>query len=97
MRAICLIRVSSQSQDLEQQSVKVKQQAISDGYRDEDIIMIEDIESAVKLSEEERNGLNKMKMIIERDSDSRIIQPIALCSFKSTNMQIMEAISIKTK
>lgn len=64
MKAIILSRVSSGHQDLEQQTVKVKEQAMKDGYLEDDIIIIEDVESAVKLSEEERNGLNRMKEVI---------------------------------
>lgn len=67
-KCIGLIRVSTGHQDLEQQSIKVKEQAIRDGYDEKDIILIEDVESAVKLSEEERNGLNRMKELILNDS-----------------------------
>lgn len=68
MKAICLVRVSTGHQDLTSQTIKVKEEAIKDGYKEKDIIIIEDVESAVKLSEEERNGLNKMKQYIENDS-----------------------------
>ena len=64
MKAIILSRVSSGHQDLEQQTIKVKEQAMKDGYLENDIIIIEEVESAVKLSEEERNGLNRMKEVI---------------------------------
>lgn len=69
-KCILLIRVSTQHQDLAQQTEKVKEEAIKDGYRNKNIIVIEDKESAVKLSEEERNGLNKMKWHIEHDTIS---------------------------
>ena len=39
-----------------------------DGYTDKDIIIIEDKESAINLTEEERHGLNKMKDHINRDT-----------------------------
>ena len=69
MKAIGLIRVSTEVQDLNQQTEVVRSEMIKDGYRDpEDIIMIADKESAVKLSEEERQGLNRMKTEIENDS-----------------------------
>lgn len=68
MKAILLIRVSTEAQDLTQQTEKVKAEAIKDGYRDNDIITLEDKESAVKLSEAERNGLNQLKWHIEHDS-----------------------------
>ena len=68
-KAICLIRVSTSKQELDSQSEAVKQQALSHGFKKKDLIMIEDVESAIKLSEEERNGLNKMKQHIEKDKD----------------------------
>ena len=66
MKAILLIRVSTEAQDLVQQREKVIDAAKRDGY--DDLILIEDKESAVKLSEEERNGLNRLKDAIEKDS-----------------------------
>lgn len=69
MKKCCLlIRVSTFNQDLTQQTEAVKIEAIKDGYKEKNIIIIEDHESAIKLSEEERNGLNKMKQYIENDS-----------------------------
>jgi len=67
-KCILLIRVSTFNQDLTQQTEAVKIEAIKDGYKEKNIIIIEDHESAIKLSEEERNGLNKMKQYIENDS-----------------------------
>lgn len=67
MKAIGLIRVSTAVQDLQQQTDAVKSEILKDGYSEEDIIFIKDKESAVKLSEEERQGLNKMKECIEKD------------------------------
>lgn len=68
MKCILLIRVSTQQQDLAQQTEKVKAEAVKDGYAEKDIIILEDKESAVKLSEEERNGLNQLKWNIEHDA-----------------------------
>ena len=67
MKAIGLIRISTFSQELSSQRDKVKEAMLADGYTEENIILIEDIESGVKLKEEERNGLNKMKEYIEAD------------------------------
>lgn len=67
-KCICLARVSTWGQDVEQQTQVIKNEAIKDGYDDKDIIIIEDHESAIKLSEEERQGLNKMKAAIQNDS-----------------------------
>lgn len=69
MKAIQLIRVSTGRQDLDQQREEVMKRVISDGYPPENIISIEDVESAVKLSEEERQGLNKLKACIESDPE----------------------------
>lgn len=69
-KAILLIRVSTQHQDLTQQTEKVKAEAIKDGFTESNIIILEDKESAVKLSEEERNGLNNLKWHIEHDDIS---------------------------
>lgn len=68
MRAILLIRVSTEQQDLVQQREKVIDAAKRDGFDEKDLILIEDKESAVKLSEEERNGLNRLKEHILNDS-----------------------------
>ena len=65
-KCICLIRVSTESQDLEQQKNEVFNLAKQHGYNK--IIPIEDKESAVKLDEMERQGLNKMKEQIEKDN-----------------------------
>ena len=67
-KCILLIRVSTFNQDLSQQTEAVKAEAIKDGYAEDDIIVIEDHESAIKLNEEERNGLNRMKQFIEKDN-----------------------------
>ena len=65
MKALLLVRVSTGHQDLASQTQRVKEEALRDGYKEKDIIIIEDVESAVKLSEEERNGLNRLKQYIE--------------------------------
>ena len=69
MKGIALIRVSTDSQDLQQQSDAVINEMMRDGYAKEKILLIEDKESAVLLSEEERRGLTKMKSYIESDSE----------------------------
>ena len=67
-KAIILSRVSTQQQNLEQQTQEVLKEVYKDGFKTKDIIILEDKESAIKLSEEERNGLNRMKQLIESDS-----------------------------
>lgn len=66
-KAIVLSRVSTSSQDLSQQTDEVLREVYKDGYTKRNIIIIEDTESAIQLSEEERHGLNKMKDHINRD------------------------------
>ena len=56
-KCICLSRVSTGIQDLDQQTDKLLAAAKSNGFSDDDIIKIEDIESGIKLSEEERHRI----------------------------------------
>ena len=65
MKTIALVRVSTQHQDLDSQSLTLKEEMYRDGWTDEDIILIEDKESGLK-SEEERNGLNELKRYINQ-------------------------------
>ena len=65
-RAICFSRVSSEHQDLVQQSDEVLVEAIRHGFKKEECIFIEYKESAIKLDEDERAGLNDLKENIER-------------------------------
>lgn len=64
MKAIILSRVSTYSQDLSQQTDAVKEVCYKDGYKDKDIILIEQKESAVKLDEEHRLSLHELKSTI---------------------------------
>lgn len=75
-KAIILSRVSSEHQTLEQQTEAVLKEVRRDGYTDDNIIIIEDKESAIKLSEEERNGLNKMKEYINNDPSINVATKI---------------------
>ena len=63
-KAIILSRVSTQKQDLQQQTEEVVKFAAAEGYAEKDIILIEDKESAVKLDEEHRLGLIELKQKI---------------------------------
>lgn len=60
-KAIVFVRVSTQRQQMDQQEAEIYDLAIRDGYTESNIIPICEKESAIKLSEEERNGLNRMK------------------------------------
>lgn len=72
-KCICLSRVSTGIQDLDQQTEKLLLAAKTNGYSDDDIIVIEDTESGIKLSEEERFGLTKMKKIINSGTVDLVI------------------------
>ena len=52
MKAIGLIRVSTQVQQLESQSEKVKEAILRDGFEESDIILIEDKEFIQRLYSE---------------------------------------------
>lgn len=56
-----------------QQTDEVLREVYKDGYKDKNIIIIEDKESAIKLSEEERHGLNKMKDHINKDKSIQCV------------------------
>ncbi len=60
-KAIVFVRVSTQRQKMDQQEAEIYDLAIRDGYSPDNIICICEKESAIKLAEEERNGLNRMK------------------------------------
>jgi DNA invertase Pin-like site-specific DNA recombinase len=59
-RAILLVRVSTEEQSLDEQQSDVLQRALSDGYKESEILTIAYKESAIKLSDDERRGLNDM-------------------------------------
>lgn len=69
MKAILLVRVSTEQQELDEQTLSLKNYAITKGYKESDLYLIEDKESAIKLSEDERNGLVRMKEIASTDKD----------------------------
>lgn len=72
-KCIILSRVSSNQQDLVQQTNELLKEVHKDGYSDNDIIIIEDKESGIKLSEEERHGLNLMKEYINKDESIKTV------------------------
>lgn len=63
-KCLLLVRVSTQKQDFDEQEKELYQLALNDGYTD--IIAICEKESGIKLSEEDRNGLNRMKEEISK-------------------------------
>lgn len=72
MKVIAFLRVSTAAQSIDSQSEQVRRAIIADGYDESDIIPIDAIESASKLTEEERSGLNRMKRYIETDHISSV-------------------------
>lgn len=73
-----LLRVSTTHQDLEAQRDKVIAAAIADDYKMEEIKPIEKKESAIKRKEEEREGLNEMKEIIEANPSIESVYVFAI-------------------
>lgn len=67
MKAILLVRVSTTVQELKEQEREVYELALKDGYSDADIIPICEKESAIKLKEEERLGLNRLKEVVDTE------------------------------
>lgn len=67
MKAIILSRVSTDKQSLDEQSKQLINYAIQKGYTKDNLILVAENESAIKLSEAERKGLNQMKQHIATD------------------------------
>ena len=66
MKAIVLVRVSTERQHLDEQREEVVAMAKHDGYDDSNIILIENKESAIKIKDEtESLGLTKLFQLIE--------------------------------
>jgi len=68
-KCILLVRVSTDAQSYDEQEREVLQLAKSDGFGDDQIIVIRDKESAIRLTEYERHGLNELKARIEADPE----------------------------
>ena len=66
-RIVLFVRVSTLGQQLESQEDSLRRAALADGYSESDFIIIGNKESAIKLSEEEREGLNELKRVIESE------------------------------
>lgn len=64
-KAILLGRVSTEGQDLDQQTVKLYEAAKRDGYTEDNIFCIAVKESGISLAESEREGIAEMKKLIE--------------------------------
>lgn len=60
-KAILLVRVSTQKQDFDEQEKQLYNLAVADGFAEHSIIPICEKESGIKLKEDERKGLNRLK------------------------------------
>ena len=67
-KVILFLRVSTKEQQLERQEDELRRMALADGHEETDFIVIAYKESAIKLSENEREGLNELKRVIEQEN-----------------------------
>ena len=72
MKCVLLVRVSTEQQSFDEQEKELFSLALSYGYAEKDIRLVAYKESAIKLSEEERAGLNEMKQLIETGEYDRV-------------------------
>ena len=72
-KIIVLSRCSTPYQDLSQQTDAIMKQVYADGYTDNDVILIEDLESGYKLKYEEREGITKLIDTINNVSDVKCV------------------------
>ena len=68
-KCILFSRVSTLQQSLESQTDSIKNEALRLGYNENNLILIEQKESAVKLDIEERIGIQQLKHYIENDKN----------------------------
>ena len=66
-KCILMVRVSTEQQSYDAQMQELHDLAIKSGYPEDMITPVAEKESGIKLSEEERAGLNRMKELIETD------------------------------
>ena len=67
-KAIIFARVSTEAQDFTEQVNRMTAVAIADGYDRNNLVVISNKESAIKLSEDEREGLQQLQSAIASDS-----------------------------
>lgn len=71
-KAILLVRVSTERQNFDEQEQQLYNLALADGFNDDNIIIIAEKESGIKLSEDERKGLNRLKEEIAKGGVSTV-------------------------
>lgn len=82
-KVILFVRVSTLQQHLESQEDALRRAAIADGYSEDDFIVIGKKESAIKLDEEEREGLVELKSyLVKGDIDCIYIFELSRLSRK---------------
>lgn len=72
-KVILFSRVSTLGQDLTQQNDELYAEAKRNGYDEKDIILIEQKESAIKLDEDERIGIQQLKDAITKENVECVI------------------------
>lgn len=72
-KAIIFARVSTESQDFTEQVNRMTAVALADGYKKENLIVISNKESAIKLAEDEREGLQQLQSAIAADSSIKAV------------------------
>lgn len=82
-KVILFVRVSTEQQHLESQEDALKRAAATDGYKEDDFIIIGKKESAIKLDEDNRQGLHELKkQLSEGDIDCIYIFELSRLSRK---------------
>ena len=72
-KVILLVRVSTEQQSYNEQENDLVRKAKALGYNDNDMIIIAEKESGIKLKESERKGINEMKNYIEQGNVDRVL------------------------
>lgn len=67
-KAVIFARVSTEAQDYTEQVNRMTAVAMADGYSKSNLVVISNKESAIKLSEDEREGLQQLQQAIAADS-----------------------------
>ena len=67
-KAVIFARVSTEAQDYTEQVNRMTAVAIADGYTKSNLVVISNKESAIKLAEDEREGLQQLQSAIAADS-----------------------------
>jgi len=67
-KAIIFARVSTEAQDYTEQVNRMTAVALADGYSKSNLVVISNKESAIKLAEDEREGLKQLQSAISADS-----------------------------